>query len=380
MWAMYIATHIEEAGHTAEIIDLTVDKKKKVHDLESDLLMTTSVTPNISSVLLNIVDKVPQEIPIVIGGAHVTHIDLLSLKENLIVVKGEAEPVIHQLLNDVVTCTYKSTYIGGISDVSHIRKPARHLVNLHNYHPAGDAVTPIYSSRGCVFDCAFCSRITGTTCRKIPLGQFSEEIDDVKHAGFNKFVFGDDNATVNYTRLPEMLDIIDRGGMTFRINQDSRGIKPSTLHTLHAHGCTDISFGIESGSQILLDAMNKRSTVSWNTNAINDAKSAGIKTRIYLISNFPGETEQTVKETIRFVEDTQPDSYLISNFAPMPGSYVFNNPAKYGINWMSPNWSDYYLVGKGGMINPCFTTKYLTIAKQRELHNMLVYGIKDVLS
>ncbi len=208
---------------------------------------------------------------------------------------------------------------------------------------------------------------------------FESELTDVWEAGFRKFVFGDDNASVNISRLPKMLKLIEQHNMTFRINQDSRSIDLLQLQQLHAHGCTDISYGIESGSQPILDAMNKRTTVEQNARAILDATWAGINTRIYLVSNFPGETEKTVQETIDFVEHTNPDSYLISNFSPMPGSDAYINPSKYGINWMSGKWSDYYLVGKGGVINPCFTTEYLTIGKQIELHKMLVNGIKDVL-
>jgi radical SAM superfamily enzyme YgiQ (UPF0313 family) len=134
--------------------------------------------------------------------------------------------------------------------------------------------------------------------------------------------------------------------------------------------------GIESGNQAMLDAMNKRTTVTKNALAIRFLKDMGFKVKIYLISNFPGENEQTIRDTIEFVRQTEPDKVLVSNFAPMPGCDVHMHPEKYGVTWMSQNWDDYYLVGKGGGFAPCFTTNELTVERQVVLHNDLLTGIQ----
>jgi radical SAM superfamily enzyme YgiQ (UPF0313 family) len=134
--------------------------------------------------------------------------------------------------------------------------------------------------------------------------------------------------------------------------------------------------GIESGNQQILDAMNKRTTVERNRNAIALLKDHGISVKIYLVCNFPGETKETVQDTIDFVHQTEPDKILVSNFAPLPGCDVFNHPEKYNINWMSDNWDDYYLVGKGGGFKPCFTTTTLSKENQIEYHQRLLEGIE----
>lgn len=379
MWAMYIAAKIQEFGHTVEIVDLTVNHDLQVENLTADLFMVTAVTPNIYNVL-QLINRLDKNVPVILGGAHPTHVPITLPRSNVIVLQGEAESIIWTVLEHIVHKKYFNLYQGGIARITDIRKPDRSLVNLHDYHPAGDNVTPVYASRGCHFSCSFCSRITGNSCRLIPLPTFEEELDDIIGMGFKKFVFGDDNASVNRSRLSELMKIVQKRNLSFRMNQDARTIQYPELDRFHTFGCTDISYGIETGSQVMLDRMNKKTTIVKNERAVLDANRAGIKTRIYLISNFPGETDETIRETIGFVERTRPDSYLISNFSPMPGSDTYLHPEKYGIIWMSKNWSDYYLVGKGGSFKPCFTTDYLTTEKQNELHTMLVDGINDVLS
>ena len=106
---------------------------------------------------------------------------------------------------------------------------------------------------------------------------------------------------------------------------------------------------------------------------------SGMEAKAYFMVNFPGETEESVQETLQFAKRARPDKWLLSAFAPLPGSYVFNHPEKFGITHMSENWGDYYLVGKDGKFHPCFTTKYLTFEKQMELHDMMYNGLKEIL-
>jgi len=93
--------------------------------------------------------------------------------------------------------------------------------------------------------------------------------------------------------------------------------------------------------------------------------------------NFLGETEETVKETIKFISEARPDKWLLSSFAPLPGSNTFHHPEKYGITWMSKNWEDYYLAGKDGKFKPCFKTDELSFERQIYLHNLLIESLRE---
>lgn len=214
--------------------------------------------------------------------------------------------------------------------------------------------------------------------RIFSLERIRNELEEVCDLGFKTVVFGDDNCIIALNKLgvDRVLEVFKDVGVSFRINQDARHFSKELFEKYAEAGCTDISFGIESGSQDVLNAMNKRVTVEQNAEAIHLAQAAGLRVRAYFVVNFPGETQQSVDETIGFIEEHTPDSALLSAFAPLPGSHVFNNPWDYGITYMSPEWSDYFLIGKDGGFKPCYTTEHLNFEQQIDYHQQ----IKEALS
>ena len=378
---MYVAASLERIGHESIIIDLTggIDWEKEVSKLDADLFGITCVTPNFK-IVQRIANLLPSDRPIVIGGVHPTFLPedtLLNIRCNTII-KGEVEVVIKQLMEDLEKGRLKHIYDGGLVQVEDIPKPARHLLNLHKYYPGGEATTPVYTSRGCPFNCAFCSKVTGRVYRALPIHRVIEEIEYVINLGFSYILFGDDNIGIQSERLKKLLLAITPYNVSFRLNQDADTLKEETLCLAAEAGCTEISFGIESGSQKMLQLMNKRASLEDNSLAIQLTKQYGMKAKAYFVVNFPGETEETVQETLRFAEETRPDKWLVSAFAPLPGSPAFHCPEKYGIKWLSPNWEDYYLVGKDGSFKPCFTTAELSFERQIYLHDMLYQGLKEI--
>lgn len=379
---LYLGASIEALGHEVEIADLTggLDWRKIVPNLEADVYGITLVTPNFN-IVQEIAQMLPQDNPVMIGGSHPTHLPLETSTDIRCdaVVRGEGEVVVKQVIKDLERGHTEGIYEGGIVPVTAIPKPARHLVDLHKYRPGGEEATPIYTSRGCPYNCAFCSRITSRSYRALPIQRVIEEVEEVKALGFKRVVFGDDNIIIQLKRVRELLKALKPSDIEFRLNQDARNVEEDVVSLAAEAGCIEISYGIETGSQKMLDAMNKRTTVKANKKAIETTKKHGVEAKAYFVSNFPGEDEKTVKETIDFASETMPDKWLISNFAPLPGCDVFSFPDKYGVTWMSRNWEDYYLVGKDGRFKPCFTTEELTMERQIYLHDLLYDGLKSLL-
>jgi radical SAM superfamily enzyme YgiQ (UPF0313 family) len=378
---MYLSASIEEMGHSAVIIDLTggINWEDKLYEIEADLFGITCVTPNFN-IVRKIAELLPHDRPIVIGGAHPTFLpeDTLNNIRCSAIVKGEGEIAIKEILRDLEKGKLKTIYEGGLVNIDQIPKPARHLIDLHKYSPGGVKTTPIYTSRGCSFNCMFCSKVTGRNYRAMPINRIIEEVKEVIDLGFDYILFGDDNIGINEERLRHLLNELKPLGIKFRLNQDVRNISEETLSLAVSAGCTEISFGIESGSEMMLRLMNKKTSVKDNIKAIQLTKKHGISTKAYFVVNFPGEDETTVRETLDFAQIAKPDKFLVSAFAPLPGSPIFHNPQKYGITWMSKDWSDYYLVGKDGSFKPCFRTSELTFEKQIYLHDLLYNGLKQI--
>jgi len=379
---LYLAAVLERDHHEVEIIDLAGKPawREIIPTLTAELFGITCVTPNFR-IVQELSHLLPPGIPIVIGGIHPTFLpqDVLDNIRCDCVVQGEAEVIILDLINDLRKGTLKKVYQGGIAPIESIPKPARHLVDLHKYRPGGEFTTPIYTSRGCPYNCNFCSKISGQRYRVFPLTQVMEEIEYVMGLGFRHILFGDDDVGIQPKRLKKMLEMLLPLKLNFRLNQDARIIDEEILALAARAGCTEISFGIESGSQRMLDLMNKRTTLESNKEAIVLTKKHGMRAKAYFVVNFPGEDDESIRETLDFAEQTRPDKWLLSSFAPLPGSDTFQNPSKYDITWMSSVWEDYYLVGKDGSFKPCFETRDLTIQRQIHLHDILHQGLKEIL-
>lgn len=379
---LYIAGVLEREDYKVEIVDLAGNPtwKDVIPTLKADLFGITCVTPNFRTVQ-EISRLLPPDIPVIIGGVHPTFLpkDVLDNIRCDSVVQGEAEAIILDLIKDLRQGKLKRAYQGGIAPIDSIPKPARHLVDLHKYRPGGDPTTPIYTSRGCPYNCNFCSKISGQRYRVFPLPRVMEEIEYVMELGFRHILFGDDDVGIQPKRLKRMLEMLLPLNLHFRLNQDARIIDEEILELAARAGCTEISFGIESGSQRMLDLMNKRTTLEANKKAITLTKKHGMMAKAYFVVNFPGENDESIQETLEYAAQSMPDKWLLSSFAPLPGSDTFKNSKKYDITWMSSVWEDYYLVGKDGSFKPCFETKELTISRQIDLHNKLHRGLKEIL-
>lgn len=371
---MFLAGKLESLGHSAEIHDLSGGHQ--LGDISSaDLIGITCVTPNASEVK-RLAGRLSQQAPVLIGGAHPTFLSGDITLPNVSLVRYEAESIIGRIMSDLEHGVLDGVYTGSNVDVSEITHPARHLVDLRRYSPGGWAgSTVVYASRGCPYSCNFCSKMSGSAYRAHSLKWVEAEVLECKAFGVDRIVFGDDNLLGDKGHIRDFLSMLGRLGVEYRLNRDARHIRHDYAELAASTGCVSISFGIESGSQGMLDQMNKQTTVAENANALRTAKAAGIETRAYLIVNFPGETRKTLEDTLEFVEETQPDTVLVSSFAPLPGSDVYVHPEKYGIHWISSDWDDYYLVGKGPP-RATFETSELTAERQMDNWIWLTEGLK----
>ena len=102
--------------------------------------------------------------------------------------------------------------------------------------------------------------------------------------------------------------------------------------------CQLVSFGVESGNQKILDAVGKKTTVEQNERAIRWAKEAGISVCMSVVLGYPGETEETLQQTMDFIKKTKPDYVYLTLAMPYPGTELYNLLKDLG--WkMSKDWS-----------------------------------------
>jgi radical SAM superfamily enzyme YgiQ (UPF0313 family) len=309
---------------------------------------------------------------VVVGGPHPTVLGEDVLRDEInfdIVVTREGELTMLELaqgrpLDEIEGIIYRhegamrrNKNRALIEDLDGIPMPDREILkkNAYTRKVFGDRATSIVSSRGCPFSCAFCCKdVFGYQVRFRSPANLENEIKEIiKTYGITNFLFYDDTFTLKIDRLRDICGRLSKLGIIFRCNGNARTNTYEDYVMLYNAGCREIAFGIESGSQKILDNINKEVTVEQNERAIKDAKRAGLLTKAYLMIGSPGETRGTVEETIKFIEEADPDQFTLFNFIPLPGCDVWKNPEKYKVKIVSKDFKQYFNIAgynKGGLV------------------------------
>jgi radical SAM superfamily enzyme YgiQ (UPF0313 family) len=156
------------------------------------------------------------------------------------------------------------------------------------------------------------------------------------------FTFYDDTLTFDKKRIYEICDGIKNRKIGLPWDCQSRvdQVSQEILAKMKEAGCQQIFFGVESGCQQVLDTVNKRTSIEQNEKAIKLAKDAGLFVTISVIIGYPGETRNTVNQTLNFIRRAKPDDAYICVATPYPGTELRNLVEKMG--WrMSSDWNLY---------------------------------------
>ena len=354
----YLAAVAENLGHEVSIHDMGLrpnmpveEDIKSVIDGKPDLVAFTSMTTSYLSVeqaagLL----KEALGVPIVIGGPHATSLPQQTISDPNFdfLVYGEGEPAWTELLQAIEAKDDRYERIENLwfrrdgqvvsnperkltSDLDAIPFPARHLYELDKYPlyaPDGAPMLTVLSSRGCPWSCSFCFKgIVGRTYRqRSPENIFAELEQAHEQYGVRNFYFIDDLFTIDVRRLESIADHFIEKGSPFRWQCLARvdRVKPNLLQKMQQAGCRQIHYGIESGNTDILKATAKHIDLDQVRQAATWTMEAGIKGKGYFILGLPGDTEETMEETISFAEGLDLDEAMFSIATPFPGTRMWD--------------------------------------------------------
>lgn len=183
------------------------------------------------------------------------------------------------------------------------------------------------TSRGCPEQCAFCEegRLHAKRHRAHSPGYVVEAIHHlVGKYGIDGVYFCDESFLADRERVLRLCEEFQRRGIPGSIRWAAQAradsVDPELLRALRAAGCVQLEFGIESGSQRMLDSMAKRATVEQNAAAIRMSREAGVRSLAYLMFAMPGETRDDLRATARFLGRAQPELVRFIRFVPYPGT------------------------------------------------------------
>ena len=395
----YIATFIREFGYVSKIIDLShpfVTLSTLIDFLEGNTvrivgLSCSTEAYNTAVRLSSIIKRIYPDVVIVLGGYHVSFEYETTLKNNDVdyVVIGEGELVFKQICDaiirkegkifDVKGIAYKNSgkiiktqVMPFINDLDSLPIPDRSFFdNLHEYPiPA-----TISTSRGCPGKCIFCSAsaLSGGRYRLRSADNIVSEFEYLYSFGFNHICVIDDTMTADLKRLDGILDklIKKRIGVTWYCESRVDSLSKSVLVKMKDAGVVAIQFGVESGSQSILDCIKKNIKIEQILRVFEWCHELGISTMTNFIVGLPSDTHDTIQKSndLANVLIEKGASVTFSICTPFPGTPIWIDPNKYEIK-IENNDLDFYTTSC-----PVFSTKNLSL---QDIRNEYYNSIKQL--
>ena len=225
--------------------------------------------------------------------------------------------------------------------------PARDLIDMEPYRKAwvkahGYFSANMVSSRGCPFHCNWCAKpISGNKFHLRPAAAVAEEMRLLKmSAGVEHIWFGDDVFALDRHWVEQFAEEVAKkdAAVPFKIQSRADLMSEATVRHLKTAGCAEVWMGVESGSQTVLDAMDKGLKLSSVRSARRLLKEAGIRACFFLQFGYPGESWAELQQTIALVRETRPNDIGISFSYPLPGT-IFHERVQAQLG-QKRNWTD----------------------------------------
>ena len=370
----YLAGALSAAGVEVKILDLVVFPyspamlRTLVESFRPQMAGLTTVTmtfDNAMDVIKDIKDIDPK-ILTVMGGPHISFCarETLGYHPQLdVAVIGEGERTVLELcraadnggaLENVNGIVYRrETDINSspvrkpIENLDELPPPARELLPLGRYRALNMPIS-MTTSRGCPYKCIFCvgRKMVGTRVRYRSPGKVVDELQYLHTLNFHQINIADDLFTANKNHCLAVCNEIIKRDLKLSWTSFARvdTVSAAVLDAMKAAGCTAVSFGIESANPQILKTIKKGITLDQVEAAVGMCKQAGITPYASFILGLPGETPDTIKETMDFGERLK-DLGLAFGFhllAPFPGTEVREHSDRYGIRILSDDWSRYH--------------------------------------
>lgn len=338
--AVYLSHFLLKRGLQVDFINLFQEEKDKLRSLLEKNPVCVAITTTFYVINLPVTEMVRfirscnPHVPIIIGGVLVSnHYNaygkedffsaLRDMEGDIFVLESQGEQTLYNLvtrlknqqdLNEVKNIIYRQengefTMTERVIENNSLDSEAIDW-SLFKHHDLGSTLQT-RTARSCAFGCAFCGYPErGGPLTLASIDTIAKELETMRALGNVKnVVFIDDTFNVPKARFKEFCRmLIDRqfDFNWFSYYRCDHGDEEA-LDLMAASGCKGVFLGIESGSQEMLEKMNKRAKVTNYEKGIKNLKERGIMTFASLITGYPGETEATIRETIDFIKGNKPD-------------------------------------------------------------------------
>lgn len=299
---------------------------------------------------------------------------------------GEGESYIVQMAKDTKEDLLRKIYwpIGTV-DLNRIPYPDRSLIEGshggdifafgENFNGSGNE--NVITARGCPYDCAFCSSKT-MWHKKVRFRSPQNVLDEIQEIvdkwGIKQIRFCDDHLASDKNRAIELCEGLAKIGVSWRCSIRADILTNELCEAMLAGGCKEISPGIESGDQRVLDFLNKNTKLEKIIEGCSVATKTGLHVRGLFMIGTPGERPDTPEINMEFIKNLDYHSLTLSTFVPLPGTAIWLNPQKYDCDILSKNFheynKDFWVINDDGEkgkreYTPLIKNHFLTLEQQK---------------
>lgn len=385
----YIAAVLEKNSIDVSIIDASAmemgwhELVKEIERISPDIVAITALTPTIEQALetAKIAKSILPDSTVILGGYHptFTYKELMKNEFLDIIVIGEGEYTMLELVKaisngsslqkvkGIVTREFVTPPREIIEDLDSLPFPARHLLPMDKYKilniklPTGTLV----SGRGCPYQCSFCSS-AAMHGKKLRLRSAQNVVDEMEHLindhHSETIAFMDDTFTINKKRVEEICDELKKRdldvywGCTTRVDTLSHDM----LKKMNESGCITLFIGVESADQLILDNVNKQTTINKAKKAFELARNYDMRTIASVVLGMPGDSRENILKTIKFVKNLNPSYAIFSLATPYPGTPFYKQAVSENLIKVN-DWSKYTL------LNPVLNTMDCSLEELKKL-------------
>lgn len=354
---LYVSAWLEKHGYYNEVFDSTfssfdtlkwrlLQSPPDVLAIYTNLMTKLNVLKIIELVRSN---EVLKSTKIVLGGPEVRNHKENFLRSGAdVLVLGEGEETMLELVkcydqNKGIEGVQSIAYLKGdgvvetpermlMKDLDELPLPNRAKIDMQAYFSAwknkhGESAISINTMRGCPYTCKWCSRaVYGLSYRRRSPKHVVDEIEAIQRDyEVDSAWFVDDVFTVSHKWLQGFVEELESKNVMLPFECITRAdrMNEEVIQLLKRAGCFRVWIGAESGSQRIIDKMDRRVDVQKVREMIIKAQEAGIQAGTFIMLGYPGETEEDIEETVNHLKTSNPDYFTITVAYPIKGTDLY---------------------------------------------------------
>lgn len=402
---LMVASILKKKGHSVRFLDASAEGKnieqigKIINDYQAVIILTSTMTINEDAEVLSRLKEIRASIITIVFGSHPTFRpkDTLGKTGIDIIIMGEPEFIAVDLLAAIERGDGSWRKVKGIGykqDAEYKLNEGYPLIENLDELPFADRgmlpkgvdyfnpivkkrpYTVMITSRGCLGQCTYCTipffYDARFRCRSTK--NVIEELKNIQEEGYREVYFRDETFAFSKERIKEisfgMLD--NKINISWICNARVGILDRGSIKLMKEAGCHLIKFGVESGVQEILDRVKKGISINETREAFLWANEIGIDTHAHIMLGMPGESKETIEETIKFIGQIRPTTVSYGICTPYPGSLLFEE-----VESRHPEIKDGSAVDLSMLHTRCFFNECFTSLSKRQLEKSVRHAYRN---